>query len=139
MCSGRKLMEKWWGQKRLMQGFSFDEVGTEILRRTVENKCGFSKRENGKRLKRALRDAEIQFRLSSHLHDFFELQNLHPKMKLNIYDESTIDDALRLLLDPFPVGKTGIRIEFDPLIDLLYPGPDYEKIVLHNYVQVKKK
>ena len=115
----------YWNQKRAQQGYSYPEIVTEIRRRASGNYL-FSKKENSARLKKALREVAILYKLSANLHDFFEAQKLDPSVGLNVFGDSAVDDAMRIMLDPFPKGNHANGIEVDGLIDLLYPGNDFE-------------
>ena len=128
----------YWNQKRTCQGYSYPEVVMEIRRRANGNYL-FSKKENSVRLKRALQEVATLYKLSATLHDFFETQKLDPSVALNIFGGSEVDDAMRIMLDPFPKGKSTKSIECDGLVDLMYPGNDFDVERGITLVYIKKK
>lgn len=127
-----------WKKKRGQQGLSYAEVVAELKRRAGGNYL-FSKKENSERLRRAIAAAGKLFRLSAHMHDFFEAEGLDPALPLNIFGDRAVDDAINITLDPFPFGNDTHDIATDGLIDLLYPGPDFEVERGITLVYIKKK
>ncbi|GEM_PF-6321654 len=132
------MAASYWNQKRAQQGYSYPEVVTEIRRRANGNYL-FSKKENSMRLKRALHEVTMLYKLSASLHDFFETQKLDSSVALNIFGDSAIDEAMQIILDPFPKGKDVESIECDGLIDLAYPGNDFEVERGITLVYIKKR
>lgn len=127
-----------WQKKRKEQGRSYAEVVVEIRRRAAGNYL-FSNKENAVRLRRALKDAALLYKLSANLHDFLEAQQLDSGVPLDIFGDSAVDDAMRVMLDPVPSVERGGSIENDGLIDLLYPGVDFEVERGITLVYIKKR
>ncbi len=117
------MARKNWREKRAGQGFSYDEVLTEMGRR-VKGERIFNKKDAALRFDEGVKRLGRAYRCSALLNDFLEKEGMTYEDLCALTGTEDNEDTLHLLIDPVPRMKDQDSLRNDYNAHCFYPGAD---------------
>lgn len=112
-----------WKEKRAGQGFSYEEVLDEMIRRR-KGEYSFGKEEAERRFKEGVQRLNRAYRLSALMNDFLDKEQMTYDDLVTFIGTGDQQSTLEIMLNPVSRPKGNYSMHKDYFIHCLYPGDD---------------
>lgn len=112
-----------WKEKRVRQGFSYEEVFNEMTRR-MQGEYHFAEDEAKRRFNAGVERLNRAYKLSALMNDFLDCEKMTYEDLVAFIGTKDEQSTLELMINPVSRPKGKYSLHKDYFIHCLYPGDD---------------